>query len=488
MIRLEVLFDEAHHLRNALSSLLGNMMRRSALILIFTLFFGEFAMATDPSPTDEYAQLKSKVEMLQQQVTFLNAQRAVDVAKQTQDAQLTQAITEALKNQATAQLNLINTQIALDTAKQTQESQLAKAVADALKNQAAAQFSLEAEQAKGPFAELSGIKAATSGMQLPTGKSGTVQVAAGTSGTALLRSKGAMLRLLDTVANDLARQLPNGAVIVTESQLEQAYQAGFTAQRIEQQTSNLAKADQSAKPAEPVAKAMIALPTVVAAAYSAGLILDTVNSLGKLFRVDRKVDVFAADIEAGQMLGYLLEAKGSKFIANPAVMRKEVLDEANSLLKKLTDLSKAVQDGESTLAQLKKLEDEGKSKPDPIMVADLNAQLTSAKSLFDGLDPSKKPDQFWTQVRGQLMSAVIKGRDRLLIEAKGQALQITESRWFASDRMNIGGEVQVAYRILNQDGGLTKAGVILKASKAERTRFDEMPEMSFPEVSIDASK
>lgn len=462
-------------------------MRRSALILIFTLFFTEFAMATDPSPTDEYAQLKSKVEMLQQQVTFLNAQRAVDVAKQTQDAQLTQAVTEALKNQATAQLNLINTQIALDTAKQTQEAQLAKAVADALKNQATAQFSLESEQAKGPFAELSGIKAATSGMQLPTGKSGTVQVAVGTSGTALLRSKGHMLRLLNTVANDLARQLPNGAVIVTESQLEQAYQADFTAQRIEQQTSNLTKANQSVKPAEPAARPMMIAP-VVAAAYSAGLILDTVNSLGKLFRVDRKVDVFAADIEAGQMLGYLLEAKGSKFIANPAVMRKEVLNEANSLLKKLTDLSKAVQDGEGTLAQLKKLADEGKSKPDPIMLADLNAQLTSAKSLFDGLDPSKKPDQFWAQVRGQLMSAVIKGRDRLLIEAKGQALQITESRWYASDRMNIGGEVQVAYRILNQDGGLTKAGVILKASKAERTSFDEMPEVSFPEVSIDASK
>lgn len=453
-------------------------MRWNTLILVFTFFWGGFAMATDPSQIDELAQLKKQIEGLQQQLAVMNAQRAVDVAKQTQDAQLTQAVTEALKNQATTQLNLINAQIALDTAKQTQEAQLAKAVAEALKSQATAQFNLEAEQAKGPFAELSGIKAATSGMQLPTGKSGTVQVAVGTAGTALLRSKRPMLHLLDTVADELAKQLPNGAVIVTDAQLEQAYQAEFMAQRIEKQTKNLSEADKQAKPTVP--KLTMAIAPTIAAAYSAGLILDTVNSLGKLFRVDRKADVFAADVEAGQMLGYLLEARNPKFTANPAVMRKEVLNEANSLLERLTDLLKAVQAGEATLAQLKKIEEgEAKQLPAAEKVAELNAQLTSAKSLFDSLDPSKKTDQFWAQVKGQLLSAAIKGRDRLSIEAKGQALQITESRWYASDRMNIGGEIQIAYRILNQDGGLTKAGVILKASKAEETRFDEMPEASF---------
>ncbi len=86
---------------------------------------------------------------------------------------------------------------------------------------------------------------------------------------------------------------------------------------------------------------------------------------------------------------------------------------------------------------------------------------------------------FWSQVKGQLISLTLKNRDLLLVETKGQAVQITESRWWRSDRMSMSGEVQVAYRILNKNGKVKETGVILKASKVEGTSFNEMPEFSF---------
>ena len=430
-------------------------MRRNILFSIFILTFGGLAMAADTGTTDELVQLQKQVTLLQQQLAVVNAQ------------------------------------IALDTAKQSQDAQLAKAAAEALKNQLGAQIALETEQAKGPFAELSGIKAATSGMQLPTGKSGTVQLAAGTAGTALLRTKGAMLQLLDSVASDLSAKLPAGAVLVTEAQLEQAYQADFTRQRIADQTRSLSSATNRAAPVvslppeKGIALRMV-MPEVVAAAYSAGLVLDTLNSLGKLFRVDRKADVFSADEEAAQLLGYLLEAKNPKFTAKPMLMNKNAAAQATGLLDQLTALHNAVQAGTDRLASLKKIEeDEAKTKPaksalpPPERITELNAQLTGAKALLESLDPSKKAEAFWNQVKGQLLGAAIDGRDRLLIEAKGQALQISESRWYTSDRIKTVGEILVAYRVQDKDGAITKSGVVLKASEAKTISFDDMPEMTF---------
>jgi len=408
-------------------------------------------MATDKSPDEQIADIKKQMDILQQQ------------------------------------LALVNAQLALDTANQTQEAQLAKVVAEALKNQVAAQFNLESEQAKLPLAELAGVKAALGSMQLPTGKSGTVQVAAGTSGTALLRSKGPMLRLLDGVADELKKQLPNGAVIITEAQLDQAYQANFTLKRIDDQTQKLNAARDVVMQKMPVMAPIMVVGEFAAAAYSLGFVLETVNSLAKLFRVDRKADVFAADTEALQMLGYLLEGNGSNFVANPAMIRKEVLTEAEELLKKLNDLLKAIHSGNDVLAQLKKIEEEeAKTKQSPSklpaadVVTELKTQIEAANSLLDGLHPGKKPDAFWAQVKGQLIWKALENRDRLLLEAKAQVLQITESRWWRSDCISMSGEVQVAYRILDKDGKVTKTGVILKASKAERTSFNEMPEFSFP--------
>lgn len=408
-------------------------------------------MAADQSLEEQkVAELTKQVQLLTQQLALVNAQRDLDAAKQTQEAKLNQAVIEALKGQATGQ------------------------------------FNLESEQAKLPLAELAGVKAALGNAQLPTGKSGTVQVAAGTVGTALLRSKGPMLKLLDGVAEELKKQLSGGAVIVNETQMDQAYQAAFTLTRITAQTQNLENAIKAASPPGPVAATMV-VPAVAAAAYSLGFVLDTVNGLAKLFRVDRKVDVFAADVEALQMLGYLFEGKDRNFVANPAMVRAEVLVQAESLLTELNKLLGTIHRGDDLLTQWKKIEeDEVKTKPAASklpaanVATELKAQMESARSLLDGLHPSKKPDAFWAQVKGQSLALTLKDRDLLLLEVKGQAVQITESRWWWSDRLMLCGEIQVAYRILGKDGNLKNSGVILKASKAEKTSFKALSEYSFP--------
>jgi hypothetical protein len=427
-------------------------------------------LTTEANPADQIALLKQQVDALAQQLALANAQLALNTAKQVGDEQLVTAVTEALKKQT------------------------------------AASSDLEAEQAKAAFASLSGIKAGISGMQLPTGKSGTVQVAAGTAGTALLRSKGPMLNLLVMVATELARQLPDGAVIVTDSQVEQAFQARFTMERLRDQTERLNMATIRATPKEawtppalpkaipsfqePEAGAVqtkgIAAPAV-ATAYTAGLVLDTINNLGKLFRTDRKVDIFSADDEAAQLLGYLLEAENANFLTVPTLLNSEVSEVAKSLLTQLTNLLRSIQAATDRLKQIQKIEDEeGKDAPsrvqlpEPQLITELKGELSAASALFDSLDPSKNLDTFWAKSKGQLLSKVLRDRNRLIVEAKGQAIQITKSRWYWSDLLMTSGAVQVAYRVYKSDGSLQRAGVILKASTSEVTSLDKIADVSFP--------
>lgn len=246
-------------------------------------------MAAEPTIEEQTAQLKKQVDLLTQQLAQLKAQAALDSAKQTQDALA------------------------------------AKALLDALKDQTVSQYALGAAQAQLPFAELQGIKAGISGLTLPSGKEGTVKVAAGTAGTALLRSKRSMLELLDKVADDFIKICPNGAALLTEAQLGQAYTAGFTLKRIEEEKTKLTDAATKATPVDhrPPPAALVpgvpVLPALIAGAYTLGFTLDTINSLVKLLRTNRQLDVFSADAEAVQMLGYLLESKRKGFVANPAM-------------------------------------------------------------------------------------------------------------------------------------------------------------------------
>ncbi|MBN1176461.1 MAG: hypothetical protein JXA51_02140 [Dehalococcoidales bacterium] len=423
---------------------------------------------------------------------------------------------ELLKKQQellSEQQKLLSEQQKLQTTVQSQEAKTAKAIADELKNQVAAEYGLEAEKAKAPFATLAGVTAATKDMELPTGKEGTITIAAGTEGTALLRSKKQMLILLDAVAAEMARDFPGGAVIVTEAQLDEAYQADFFMRRLAEQRAHLNVTIERAtpqpvqpeeEPETPITRAFSTLPSLdigdtlsfispltaavpatTAAAYSLGFVMDTVNSLAKLFRVDRTLNVFGADTEAAQILGYLLESKSLKFMANPVLMRDEVLDIADSLTGELNELLKGVHRGEDLVAELKKIsDDEDKKKlyelPGDAVIDELKSQVKAARELLDGIHPAKKPDEFWKKVKGGLILKAIEKRSRMLLAVKAQAVQITEKRWWTSDRLCMAGEVQVHYRVLGDTGKVVKSGVLLKASGLERVKFNQVPWISFP--------
>lgn len=349
-----------------------------------------------------------------------------------------------------------------------------------------AQSALNSAQAQLPFAELQGIKAATSGLTIPPGKEGTVKVSTG-QGTALLRSKKAMLEVLDTVANDLIKICPTGAVILSEAQLEQALVAQFTLKRIEDEITILADATNKAKPK--LARKSIA--PIVAGVYTVGFALDTINSLAKLLRTNRQFDVFDADKEAIPMLGYLLESKDKGFIANPGLLGDKAIVEAEKLLKQLNGLAIKLQMAKDTMAKILKYSDDISKAPanDPIReknemptdedISTLKAEIDNAISLLESLHPSKKSDAFWKQVNGQVLAANIKDKRRLFLEAKAQTVQITESRWYTSDRILATGEVQVGYRFVKPDGSVDKAGVILKASESDTSRIDELNELNW---------
>jgi multidrug efflux pump subunit AcrA (membrane-fusion protein) len=425
-----------------------------SLIFAFIIVTGGMAMATETTPADQVTQLKQEVDLLTQQLALLKAQAALDSAKQTQDALST------------------------------------KALLDALKDQTASQSALGVAQAQLPFAELQGIKAATAGITLPAGKEGTVKVSAGTAGTALLRSKRPMLELLDGVADDFVKFCPTGAAILTEAQLGQASSALFTLKRIENETSILDNATNKANPRDDRRIAAI-IPAAIAGAYTLGFALDTINSLIKLLRTNRQLDVFSADTEALQILGYLLESKGKGFIANPGILGNNAIIGADNLLGKLRDLATKLQNANDVMTKIKKYSDDIAKAPanDPIRTqvempteADtslLKAEIDNTISLLDGLHPSKKPDAFWAQVTGQVIAANIKGKMLLFIDAKAQTIQITESRWYTSDRILATGEVQVAYRLLKADSSLERSGIILKASKSDNARIDELNDLNW---------
>lgn len=434
-------------------------MRVIIMLAIFTwsMITGGMAMAAEATPEEQTAQLKKEIDLLTQQLALLKAQAALDSAKQMQDALS------------------------------------AKALLDALKDQTASQAALGVAQAQLPFAELQGIKAGISGLTLPTGKEGTIKVSAGTVGTALLRSKRAMLELLNKVADELVKICPTSAALLTEAQLGQSSSARFTLKRIENETSILHKAARNAEPTDnrPAAARAAFIAPAVAGAYTLGFALDTINSLAKLLRTNRQLDVFSADTEAVQMLGYLLESKGKGFIANPGMLGDNAIVEADNLLGKLEGLAKTLQDANDTLAKIKKYSEDMAKAPagDPIKtevtmptdaaISLLKAEIDSATSLLDGLHPSKKPEAFWAQVNGQVIAANIEGKMRLFLEAKAQTVQVTESRWYTSDRILATGEVQVAYRLLKADGTLEKSGVILKASEADGMRIDKLSDLNW---------
>ena len=420
-------------------------------------------MAAQVPVEDQTAQLKKQADLLAQELELLKQQ-----------------------------LSVLKAQAELDSAKQSEDAKSAKALLDTLKDQITSQYGLATAQAQLPFAELQGIKAGISGLTLPTGKEGTVKVAAGTAGTALLRSKKPILELLDKVADQLTVLCPRGAVLLTEAQLGQAYMARFTLKQIADEQTKLENAAKDAMQMVPTgAPGVAGFPAAIAGAYTLGFTLDTINGLVKLLRTNRQLDVFSADAEGIEILGYLLESKKKGFDVN--LLGENPISEADSLMVSLRALATKLQKGNETLAKVKKYSDDIAKAPanSPIKQAEkpsdetiniLKTEMEIASSLLDRLNPSKNPDSFWAQVNGQLLSAKIEKKQRLFLEVKAQAVQVTESRWYTSDRILATGEIQVGYRIFNPDGSLENSGIIMKASSPDKARIDKLEKLEWPIV------
>ena len=396
---------------------------------------------------------------------------------------------EKLKKQIeelTQQISGLKLEIELATLRQTQDAQSAKAVLEALKEQASAEAALGAAQAQLPFAELQGIKAGIAGLTLPVGKEGTLTVSAGTAGTVLLRSKLALLELLERVATELVGLCPKDTALVTEAQLTQSYVARFALKRIDDETKELMKLIGSAPQMDELSRLGIAGPEVVAGAYALGFALDTVNGLLKLLRTNRKVDVFNADTEAAQLIGYFLEAKEPNFVADPGMLRENALTEADILINKLRELGNQVQLATYKLAQMKTSSatagpaEHGKAPPSTATMATLQTEIDGATSLLDSLHPAKKPDAFWAQGQGQVLDENTKNKGLLLLDTKAQTLQVTETRWYKGEKMLAAAELQVAYRLLNPDRSRSKAGVLLRATAAYEAHIDNLQALSYP--------
>ena len=420
-------------------------MRTTAIaFLLCFIAIGDIAMAGEPTLEEQTAELKKQTDSLTQELAKLKDQITRDQAKQ--DA-------EAIK---------------------------AKAYLDSLKDQITSQYNLGVAQAQLPFAELQGINAGVSGIDLPSGKEGTVKISAGTAGTALIRSKKPMIELLDTVANEFVNLCKTKTILVTNDQLMQAYAADFTNKRIKGEIEELktavAQAEKCATGTSSF-RATTVLPELIAGAYSVGFAVDTINSLIKLLRTNRQLDVFGADEEAFQMLGYLLDSKPNMSVAHPVISGDKVISEADALMKELKSLGVELQKADDVLARMKKKSENAPLPPEQNQaVSLLKNEMDIAKSLFDSIHPNKKPDSFWTQVNGQLLSQDIKDKQRLIVEMKAQSIQVTESRWYTSERILATGEVQVAYRLIKSDGSL-QSGIILKGSGTDKNRIDKLEEL-----------
>jgi hypothetical protein len=375
------------------------------------------------------------------------------------------------------QLAVLKAQLDLDATTRTVEAQLAEKTADALKAQLTSEFDLASLQAKMPFAELQGVKAGLAGLQLPAGKAGTLQVDAGKAETALLRTHLPLLQQLEAIADHLTDKVLNGqkAVLVTDARVAEAYQAQVLADSIKTVTCQLKQAIDAAAPKRAPAgpAAMAVVPSVMAAGYAVGMVADMVNSLGKLFRVDRTMSVYS-DSQVIDLLGVLLEGRESVTVVRDT-LPPSAIGIAKTLTADLTALALESQRAADRLEELKTLQEaEAKNRPaasalpDAARIATLKSLMDAAKAITDGLDLVKKSDAFWKQVRGQATYALLKGSNLLFLEGTGQSLRITESRWWTSDHMVTGGEAQVSYRLVDSGGTLLASGILLRATAPTR--------------------
>jgi|WetSurMetagenome_2_1015567.scaffolds.fasta_scaffold24208_2 hypothetical protein len=342
-----------------------------------------------------------------------------------------------------------------------------------------AQIAVEAAKSKLAIADLTAVKDALQGLSIPGGKEGTIRIDAGKAGAELLRGKGPLFTLLDGVAAELVRDAlppgPEGVVLVTEAQLEMAYKCAWLATQIPALTAGLETAIDNARHLAAFDPTMgpKSLAAIAAGASTVGTLVDTIADLSKLLRVDRSIAVFSADAEVVPLLGYLLEMRSPRFTIRPDAPTDSYLDQARRLQKDLDHLLAKADEAEAVYAGIKG------EKRAQLDAARLQAFITAAKAVAEGLDIGQKAEAFWAQVKGQALNAALEGKARLFLEAKGQALLITESRWLWSDRIIAGGEIQVAYRLCDAAGKALKSGLILRASKPEPVKLKKLTAVDF---------
>lgn len=382
------------------------------------------------------------------------------------------------------QLEVLEAQKALDATKQAQDIALSKALLDAIKNNTEAGYALTMARSQQPFAELQGIKTGISGLTLPTGKEGTINVAAGAPGTELLRSKHALLDILSLVAAELTEISIPGAVALTPAQLDATILAEFTRDQLASHRKQLGEAIAALEP-KPSAPESVrpfessAAPEIAAGIYGVGFALSTIQSLIKLFRTDRKIEIFTEDAEAMRLLLYLFEATTTTVGTACSAPLGQIIPQANELWHALQDLDKKVLAAQQILVRIAqptkdavKVVQDGVSTSNgasasAASVNDLQAKIADAILLYDALHPSKKAEAFWVQAHGQALAESIKDKRRLVLEISAQTVQVTESSPFQGDRLQAVADVLVTYRLLNSQNALQKSGVILQSAKIE---------------------
>ncbi len=336
------------------------------------------------------------------------------------------------------------------------------------------QLALKEAESKNTLSELEQMKKALSELKLPEGKKGEITIAAGSENTALLRSKRPLLALLDDVANELTQNIcPEGTVLLTEDQLKKVNEAKFKSSLIDDQIIYLTETIEKIQKEEILTTKFISTAGMAIFTEIAGVSLNLAKSISELFRVDREFELFQNKNEADKILRYLLDSKNNheKFITNPEANGNKIVEEAEKLWGKFEKLTYKLHTVKKSLDQIKNL-----SNIDGDIV---DTHITQIESLLEELHPIKHSDNFWKQIKGEVLASVISEKPLLLMEVEAQILQIKESRWFRGERILAIGEVQVLYRLLNSDGTQNKSGIILKASKPDNMHLNKLEALNW---------
>lgn len=411
------------------------------------------AMAEDKDPLIEErkalkAQIDALAQLLSAQTLLLAAQTANTAASSTQDAATRAAILSALTVELGAQKGNVDAEAALAKAK----------VAAA-------------------FADVTALREATKAIGLPTGKEGNITIAVGTVGTELLSSKGAVFDAVQSAAKAMLAdpELQRPSVLVTENQIVAALKADLIATTIQDRTQELSKATKAVLDfLDPSAKvAPQSLAAVMAGIYTGGLVLDTVNSLGKLLRTDKSVALFSQDSEAAQVLAGVLCAE-PKIIQATGLVGDGALKAVGEARLRIDGFAEVLAGAIAALALFEKEKEEAakpgtekKTLPATALVDALRRQIAQGRALLASVDPATTPDGFWSFASGTALSSQIGDKQRVLLDVKAQALQTTEDAWYRSKKVTSKGEVQVFYKVLSNAGALVSARTILRATASQ---------------------